>query len=561
MNTGSKLLRKIYSRSFDIFKFLRYKFKHCYYEAQFSTSHMYGLARNQVFSRNFCKSISGPKALSCNFMGTMANSAAKQPFGQAPLEPFVETYYNSSNNHEIPFTFQEGNLDYESNVETNTCIDTPMLLKDKYLEDKQRYETMRRWKQVVKEKLTSNSEEYVVLRVLSFNILAQYLLETYPFLYKEHDKRALSWNIRRQLLLQEILGTQANIICLQEMQQDHLEEFLVPFQELGYAYLYKKRTNDKKDGLLFMYRSDQFILMEHVKVELYQSGIELLSRDNVGIVAKLAIKESPQTQLVIATTHLLYNPKRNDVRLGQTQLLLAEIERIAFLENTPTGCKYLPVILTGDFNLEPNSGVHKFIMRGSFEYRGKGRNLEQTEYRTLSNSLIPPRLYITDNCQHFNILRHRLRGDGPCRVMLENSENSGSEENPSEAASRYREVNTDTTDLQTIEIAHDCQAKFCSGTLTHPFHFHSVYKHQKNNGKREATTNQNTWITVDYIFYSDLKLIEKYTLPTTTECSTLPTIPNFAVGSDHLCLGATFKVYKKKVNKDNVIRNNKTSSL
>lgn len=119
------------------------------------------------------------------------------------------------------------------------------------------------------------------------------------------------------------------------MQEDHLNEFLVPFKELGYAYLYKKRTNEKKDGLLFLYRSDQFILLEHVKVELYQSGIELLSRDNVGIVAKLAVKENPETQLVIATTHLLYNPRRNDVRLGQTQLLLAEIERIAFLENTP----------------------------------------------------------------------------------------------------------------------------------------------------------------------------------------------------------------------------------
>lgn len=82
------------------------------------------------------------------------------------------------------------------------------------------------------------------------------------------------------------------------------------------------------------------------------------------------------------------------------------------------GSKYLPVILTGDFNLEPNSGVYQFITKGSFEYQGKGRNLEPTEYRTLSNSLIPPRLYITDNCQHFDVLRHRLRGNGPSRVMV-----------------------------------------------------------------------------------------------------------------------------------------------
>lgn len=118
------------------------------------------------------------------------------------------------------------------------------------------------------------------------------------------------------------------------MQEDYLLDFIIPFKQLGYDYLYKKRTNDKKDGLLLLYRSDQFTLLDYAKVELYQSGIELLNRDNVGIIAKFSLKDSPETQFVVATTHLLYNPKRNDVRLAQIQLLLAEIERIAFVENS-----------------------------------------------------------------------------------------------------------------------------------------------------------------------------------------------------------------------------------
>ncbi|XP_076239915.1 protein angel isoform X2 [Calliopsis andreniformis] len=509
------------------------------------------LAVKQVFLRNFYKSVTVPQTLISyypNLMEIMANSTAQQKFKQTAMESFLETYYNPNNSCEMPLTFPTENLQCNNSSQTvglgvDSCVETPMYLKDKYLADKQRYKTMRQWKRAKKEKLASNSEEFFILRLLSFNILAQYLLETYPFLYKHHDKQALSWNIRRQLLLQEIIGAQANVICLQEMQEEHLQEFLIPFKGLGYNYLYKKRTNDKKDGLLFLYRSDQFILKEYVKVELYQSGIELLSRDNVGIVAKLAIKECPETELVIATTHLLYNPKRNDVRLGQTQLLLAEIERIAFIENTLTGPKYLPIILAGDFNLEPYSGVYKFITEGAFEYQGKGRNLEPTEYRSLSNSLIPPRLYITDNCQHFNILKKRLRGEGIDRVMLENSESLTSDENsPTQC-----EINADTTDSQVIEIVHGHYAKFSSGVLTHPFHFYSVYKHQNRQGQREATTNQGAWITVDYIFYSDLEPVEKFKLPTTEECTALPTIPNFAVGSDHLCLGATFKIRKSKL--------------
>ena len=119
------------------------------------------------------------------------------------------------------------------------------------------------------------------------------------------------------------------------MQEEHLREFLAPFQENGFTYLYKKRTNDKKDGLLLMYKEDVFNLVEFAKVELYQTGVELLSRDNVGLIAKFSLKESPETKFVVATTHLLFNPRRNDVRLGQVQLLFAEIERISFIENTP----------------------------------------------------------------------------------------------------------------------------------------------------------------------------------------------------------------------------------
>lgn len=567
MNTASRLLRKIHTTSLDIsFKTCSRESKSLYYDivpcATACASGVASSSSSKVFPREPSKKkrnnnafrsprIVATKPGHCDFMGTIV----QQPYyHQTPMESFFESYYSSnSSNCELPFNnFERTDHDDEDeddeddsrciSEDEQRCIDPTMSLRDKYLRDWHRYKAMRQWTRFKKEKLTSNSEEFV-LKLLSFNILAQYLLDTYPFLYKSHDKRALSWKIRRQLLLQEILGAQANVICLQEMQEDHLEDFLTPFREIGYNYIYKKRTNEKRDGLLFLYRADQFVLLDHAKVELYQSGIELLSRDNVGIIAKLAVKDSPETQFVIATTHLLYNPKRNDVRLGQTQLLLAEIERIAFLENTLTGAKYLPTILAGDFNLVPYSGVYEFLTEGVFKYQGKGKNLEHTEFRSLANSLIPPRLCITDNCQHFNVLKKRLRGEGSAKIMLENSEQADLGDNLMENS----EVNADTSDHQVIEVVRGCQAKFSSGTLTHPFHFSSVYKHRNHQGKREATTNQGTWITVDYIFYSNLEPLEKYRLPTEEECNMLPTIPNFAVGSDHLCLGATFKLRLSKL--------------
>lgn len=115
------------------------------------------------------------------------------------------------------------------------------------------------------------------------------------------------------------------------MQESHLADFVKPFVKKGYAYLYKKRTHEKQDGLLLLYLQDKYELVDHTKVEYYRPGIELLSRDNVGLVAKFRLKEHPATQFIVATTHLLYNPRRNDVRLGQVQLLFSELEKIAFL--------------------------------------------------------------------------------------------------------------------------------------------------------------------------------------------------------------------------------------
>ncbi|XP_058790822.1 protein angel-like [Phymastichus coffea] len=418
----------------------------------------------------------------------------------------------------------------------------------KRLIDKKKYKDIRKWKKVDKGNAAGTSKDSFIFKLLSFNILAQDLLETHSYLYRTHDKKALPWEHRKPLLMEEILELNAHVICLQEVQYQYLQEILIPFQENGFTHLYKKRTNDKKDGLLVLYKEDLFNLLEFSKVELYQNGIELLSRDNVGLVAKFSLKESPETKFVVATTHLLFNPRRNDVRLGQIQLLFAEIERIAFVENTLTGPRYLPIVLSGDFNLEPYSGVYNFVTEGSIEFVGKGRNLEESDYRCLSNSLIPPHLYVTDECQHLNVLSKRLSGIGSGKIMLRNAENQyqPKEDDLTNDLLESTSFNSKTNNYQKIEISDGHYVTFSSGLLTHPFRFKSVYNHTDKNGRSEATTFQNRWITVDYIFYSQLTPLEKYRLPTAEECSEfLPTIPNAIVGSDHFCLGASFLLKKR----------------
>lgn len=98
----------------------------------------------------------------------------------------------------------------------------------------------------------------------------------------------------------------------------------------GYRGVYKQRTGVRTDGCAIYYKENSFEMVEHTTVEYNQPNVSILNRDNVAIIAKFNPKNHPKSEFVVATTHLLYNPKRQDVRLAQTQLLLTEIDRIAF---------------------------------------------------------------------------------------------------------------------------------------------------------------------------------------------------------------------------------------
>lgn len=58
---------------------------------------------------------------------------------------------------------------------------------------------------------SNKTEDYFILKLLSFNILAQNLLEDHSYLYVDHNKKALNWKTRKPLIIQEIFETEANV--------------------------------------------------------------------------------------------------------------------------------------------------------------------------------------------------------------------------------------------------------------------------------------------------------------------------------------------------------------
>jgi len=346
-------------------------------------------------------------------------------------------------------------------------------------------------------------------RVLSYNILAQTNLTGHQNLYRGKPQYLLEWDYRWSGIQREVNTFDPDIVTFQEVQfsgPDHFSEQIRPwFTQLGYEDVSQCRTGDKQDGCAIFFRKDMFNLVSSRGVLYRHDDVPLLDKDNIGLICHLRTKTG--SRLVVATTHLLFNPKRHEIRLAQTALLLTELDRAAWDKNKR---RYVPVILTGDLNTQPFSDTYNLLTRGYVRYAGL-----QCGRSVLPAQLLPPSLGVADTCQWVT----ELAGRGVTPSMG-------------------------------------------TGEFSHTIGFRSVYNHSRHLDSRvpvggyEATTFHSTWVTVDYIFYSTiissnaasndgkqegkLKLVGRLSLPTGPEISVLGGLPSPICPSDHLFLLAEF---------------------
>ncbi|GBP46400.1 Protein angel homolog 2 [Eumeta japonica] len=372
------------------------------------------------------------------------------------------------------------------------------------------------WEEVTKRKSNVN-KNCCKFKLMSYNVLAQYLLEYHPHLYTECDPQNLTWDRRSKLLYEEIVNLSPDILCLQEVEVTHLHSFFSKFNEIGYQGVYKQKTGDKFDGCAIYFRRSMFNLIDYVSVEFLQPDLPLLNRDNIGIIAKLVPRSSPGAPFVVATTHLLYNPRRTDVRLAQIQVFLAELDRFSY-DNSIKEPGYLPIILTGDLNSTPDNAVVQLLDHG---------HVDASPFRDNSDWR---KIGVTDRCQHLAVQINRKIGEKTVdfsKIKLHNSLLAV------QSMNHHEEL-----------IPQEYNNLFNSGTLKHSLKLSSVYDKVKSDGQCEATTFQDYWVTVDYIYFSQhsrLHLGERLRLPTANECEVLGCLPNSVYGSDHLALAAVFE--------------------
>lgn len=353
-------------------------------------------------------------------------------------------------------------------------------------------------------------------KVLSYNVLSQKLLQYHRYLYNDCHPETLQWSFRGTLLFNEVLRLNPDILCFQEVEKSHLYSFYSQFEQLGYDGIFKSKTGQKPDGCAIYFKRTMFKLKEQASVEFLQPTMPVLDKDNIGLMLKLEPIALPGSPFVIATTHLLYNPRRTNIRLAQMQLFLAEIDRFSYI-NSKHGCKHLPIILTGDFNSTPDNPVVTLLDAGTVNV---GSLRQGSDWKSIE---------VTDHCQHLAVYLNRQKGGyvtEQAHIKIHSSEYSDQSNKPVVDLENYNDL-------------------FNGNVISHSLDLVSVYDRTKPNGQSEATTFQDYWVTVDYIYFSrhsSLNVLERLRLPTSEECQMLGNLPNALYGSDHLALMALFEL-------------------
>ncbi|XP_015067442.1 carbon catabolite repressor protein 4 homolog 3 isoform X2 [Solanum pennellii] len=334
--------------------------------------------------------------------------------------------------------------------------------------------------------------------VVSYNILGDRNVSNHGDLYRNVPPTYLDWDHRRRVICEELLGLNPDIICLQEV--DKYYDLLNILEKAGYLGSYKRRTGGSVDGCAMFWKADKFQLLEGESVEFRQHGL----RDNVAQLSVFEMREAKSRRLVVGNIHVLYNPNRGDVKLGQIRFLSSRAHILS------EKWDHVPIVLAGDYNSTPQSPIYKFLSSSEL-------NLMLHNRKELSGQRL---------CHPSQVLGLR-REKGTLFVLMDRFFNSRWSD---------EEINVAIGALK-------------SHIAMHPLKLNSSYAMVKgplttrdNSGEPLATSYHSKFLgTVDYLWYS-------HGLAPTKVLDTLPInvlkktggLPYKKLGSDHLALVSEF---------------------
>ena len=225
------------------------------------------------------------------------------------------------------------------------------------------------WNVLADGKLACLLMEYFAIFLLSTTALS-HSSSTSNFI--RAPQKALKWENRSEMLLEEILRSGADIVCLEEV--DHFSDFFQPkLSENGFEGIFKPKAsspclhvegNSGPDGCALFYKANMFSCVDKCELSLKNKDGEETSQ--VAILVKLEVQNASITkvernsttpdgkdvlplQICVAVTHLKAKGDAVHVRTAQGSHLYSEMKKF---------CGDLPGVVCGDFNAQATEPVY-----------------------------------------------------------------------------------------------------------------------------------------------------------------------------------------------------------
>ncbi|KAK9879423.1 hypothetical protein WA026_006490 [Henosepilachna vigintioctopunctata] len=228
-----------------------------------------------------------------------------------------------------------------------------------------------------------------VFRIVTYNILADLYCDSdfsRDSLYAYCPPYALQLDYRKQLILKELMGYNADIICLQEVDRKVFKHDLQPFLSfIGLQGEYAIKGGEVAEGVACFFRSNKFSLLktdrivfcEHIDKDPLFSYIWSKVVENPKLVTRiLELKTTLQTVLLqstdnenellfVANTHLYFHPDADHIRLLQAGFAITFIQNSLETIKKEYPEKRISLVFCGDFNSIPDCGIYKLFTTGS----------------------------------------------------------------------------------------------------------------------------------------------------------------------------------------------------
>ncbi|KAK4229785.1 glucose-repressible alcohol dehydrogenase transcriptional effector [Podospora fimiseda] len=360
------------------------------------------------------------------------------------------------------------------------------------------------------------------VKILTWNILCEKFATA--SLYGYTPTKALSWDYRKEKILQEIRESDADILCLQEIATDVFREFFSPsLAQNDYKGVHwprpKAKTMSEKDaqgvdGCAIFYKASKWILLDKQIIDYANQAINrsdmknhhdifnrVMPKDNIGVICFFESRETG-SRMIVANTHLAWEPTLADVKLVQTAILMENISRLA-----------------EKYARWPPLKDKKMIQLP----------LEEGEVRREAPEPGPSQEY-------------RNNTDIPLLVC--------GDYNSTKDSSVYKLLDQGHVPPKKSDFGDHQYGSFTRDGVSHPFNMRSAYVHLNNTPDELTFTNYvpNFAEVIDYIWYSTntLEVVELLGPPDKNHLKRVPGFPNYHFPADHIQIVADFAIKPRK---------------